>query len=117
MAGHSGPCRSPGRVVAGFVEWVWLLWLVSGVWGCARVSGLGVRAASSVAGRVVDERGCGAVIVAHVAMLVVGMVPVGRRDVGAAGFGMAVAAYGSGGCLGGRPGSPPVARGCTPPTK
>ena len=55
--------------------------------------------------------------VAYVVMLVVGMVPVGRRDVGAAVFGMAAAAYGPGGRLGGRLGSPLVVRGCIPPMK
>ena len=117
MAGHSGLCRSPNRAVVGFVEWAWLLWLVSGVGRCARVPVLGVWVVPAAAGCVVDEREFGAVSVAYVVMLVVGMVPVGRRDVGAAVFGMAAAAYGSGGRLGGRLGSPLVVRGCIPPMK
>ena len=117
MAGHSGLCRSRNRAVVGFVGWAWLPWLVSGVRRCARVSVLGVWAVPAVAGRVVDEWECGAVSVAYVVMLVVGMVPVGRRDVGAAVFGMAAAAYGPGGRLGGRLGSPLVVRGCIPPMK
>ena len=92
---------------------------VVGVWGgkVCRVPVLGVWVVPAAAGCVVGEWGFGAVSVVCVVMLVVGMVPVGRRGVGVAVVDMAAAAYGSGGCLGGRLGSPLVVRGCIPPIK
>ena len=115
--GHSGPCRGRSRAAVGCAGWAWLPWLVFEVGSCGRAAVLGVWVVLVVAGCVVSGLGFGAADVAYVEVLGVGMVLVGRCGAGVAAVGMAAAACGSGGRLGGPLGSRLVVRGCIPPMR